>query len=148
MNEKKFRILIIHGPNLNMLGVREPQIYGMNTLKQINEQIGTFAQLNGVEVDFFQSNQEGALIDAIQGSLGVYEGIVINPAAYTHYSIAIRDAIASVDVPAVEVHLSDISQREAFRQISVIKDVCLCQISGKGVNSYTEGIKILLEGKK
>ncbi|MEG1583428.1 MAG: type II 3-dehydroquinate dehydratase [Anaerovorax sp.] len=148
MDEKKVHILVIHGPNLNMLGVREPEIYGTRTLNQINGEIVANDKVKGADVVFFQSNYEGAIIETIQGALGIYDGIVINPAAYTHYSIAIRDAIAGVGIPTVEVHLSCINEREAFRRISVIKDVCICQISGKGVQSYIEGIEVLLEGKK
>lgn len=147
MESKKMKILIINGPNLNLLGIREPQIYGMQSLNELNEVIIAFAELNHVAVDFIQSNHEGEIIDVIQGAMGAYDGIVINPAAYTHYSIAIRDAISSVGIPTIEVHLSDVNEREAFRKISMMKDVCLCQISGKGVQSYIEGIEVLIKGK-
>lgn len=137
------KILVIHGPNINLLGVREPDIYGVLTMEEINRQIGLEAEKYGVEIDFFQSNHEGAIVDRIQECMGTVDGIVMNPAAYTHYSIAIRDAVAAVKVPTVEVHLSEIQSREEFRHISVIKDVCVLQIAGKGVNSYLEGLRYL-----
>ncbi len=137
-------ILIINGPNLNMLGVREPSIYGVMSLEEMYEQITVEVDDLAVELDFVQSNHEGDIIDEIQAAMydGV-DGIVINAGAYTHYSYAIRDAIASVSIPCVEVHLSDIQKREEFRKISVIKEVCVAQISGKGYMSYVEGIRLL-----
>lgn len=142
------KIQVINGPNLNMLGVREPGVYGSLTLAQINDKIKEEADLHGIQVAFFQSNHEGAIIDEIHACFEKVDGIIINPGAYTHYSIAIRDAIASVCIPTIEVHLSDIQQREEFRKVSVIKDVCIEQISGKGVNSYIEGVRFFIEREK
>ncbi|MBE7022823.1 MAG: type II 3-dehydroquinate dehydratase [Ruminococcaceae bacterium] len=130
------KIFVIHGPNLNMLGIREPAVYGTMTLDEINTSLQELAGKLDVELDFFQSNSEGALIDKIQSAYGTADGIIINPGAYTHYSYAIRDAISSVSLPAIEVHLSDIHSREEFRRISVIKPVCKAQISGLGKDSY------------
>ena len=137
--------MILHGPNLNLLGEREPEIYGTLTLEELNAEIERFAARRGVEVRIYQSNHEGELIDLIHGHRRWAEGLVINPGALTHYSYALRDAIAAVGLPAVEVHLSDIHSREPFRRRSVIKDVCLGQIAGRGLGSYLEGIELLLE---
>lgn len=142
------KIQVINGPNLNMLGIREPGVYGNLTLAQVNDKIKEEADFYGVQVAFFQSNHEGDIIDRIHDCFGKVDGIIINPGAYTHYSIAIRDAISSVCIPTVEVHLSDIHQREEFRKHSVLKDVCIEQISGKGVNSYIEGLRIFVEREK
>jgi len=143
------RILILHGPNLNLLGEREPEIYGRLTLEELNREIERFAAQRGLEVRIYQSNHEGELIDLIHEHRHWAEGLVINPGALTHYSYALRDAIAAVGLPAVEVHLSDIRRREPFRRRSVIKDVCLGQIAGKGLGSYLEGIELLLrEGRR
>lgn len=139
------KIQIINGPNLNMLGIREPEIYGTLTLDEINNKVLEFGRNLDLELLFFQSNHEGAIIDKIQECLGKVDGIVINPGAYTHYSIAIRDAIAAVGIPTIEVHLSDINSREDFRKISVMKSVCIKQIWGKGVNSYIEAIEYLIK---
>lgn len=147
------KILVLNGPNLNLLGQREPDIYGSLTLEELNRQLALYgAELNEkrdsraekIELFFYQSNHEGILVDTIQGAFGTYGGIVYNPAAHTHYSIALRDAIASVTVPVVEVHLSDISLREGFRAISVIADACIGQFKGKGVDSYKDGIDLLV----
>lgn len=138
------RILVLHGPNLNLLGERDPKIYGSQSLEELNRQIEAHARRLGVEVEFFQSNHEGALIDRLHGARRRVDGIVINPGALTHYSYALRDAIEAVGLPAVEVHLSDIHARELFRQTSVIAPVCLAQISGKGAQSYVEGLERLL----
>jgi 3-dehydroquinate dehydratase-2 len=138
------KIKVINGPNLNMLGIREPEIYGTMTLDQINNYIYEKTKRENLEIHFFQSNHEGLIIDEIQQCLGQYDGIIINPAAYTHYSIAISDAIAAVNIPTVEVHLSDISSREDFRKKSVIKGACKTQIYGKGPDSYVEAIAYLL----
>ncbi len=138
------KVLIIHGPNLNLLGTREPEIYGSDTLDDINRYVAEALAPFRLELDFFQSNHEGAIIDRLHAAAGAYDGVVINPAAYTHYSIAIRDAIAGIDLPVVEVHLSDIHKREAFRRVSVIRDVCYMQISGFGKDSYIFGVEALV----
>ena len=130
------KLLVINGPNLNMLGLREPGVYGNDTLESINKEILSKAKEKGIEVNFFQSNIEGEIINKIHSAVGVYDGIIINPGAYTHYSIAIRDAIASVNVPAVEVHLSNIHKREQFRHTSVTAPVCMGQITGFGKKGY------------
>lgn len=132
----KRNILVLHGPNLNMLGKREPEIYGTMTLKDIDSQICERAKELGVHVDSMQTNHEGVMVDAIQQSIGKYQCIIINPAAFTHYSIAVRDAIAAVAVPAIEVHLSNIYRREDFRHTSVTAPVCYGQISGLGAEGY------------
>jgi 3-dehydroquinate dehydratase-2 len=138
------RILFIHGPNLNLLGEREPEIYGRLSLREVNEQISAFAKQCQVEPLFFQSNHEGEIIDFLHAHRRDAVGLVINPGALTHYSYALRDAIAAVQLPAVEAHLSDIHRREAFRKISVIREVCLTQISGLGVESYRRGLEVVL----
>ena len=138
------RVLVLHGPNLNLVGERDPKIYGSQTLAELNEFIREHAHRMGVEVEFFQSNHEGALIDRIHEARRRVDGIVINPGALTHYSYALRDAIEAVGLPAVEVHLSDIHAREPFRRVSVIAPVCLAQIRGKGAQSYVEGLERLL----
>jgi 3-dehydroquinate dehydratase II len=142
------KILVIHGPNLNLLGEREPEIYGSMTLGQLNSELKQFGARNKLKLRFFQSNSEGDLIDFIHANRKWAQGIVINPGAYTHYSYAIRDAIASVQTPAVEVHLSNIKKRETFRRKSVIKDVCVKQISGHGWKSYLKGLEFLLHHLK
>ncbi len=139
------KIFVIHGPNLNMLGIREPEVYGTLTLNDINEALLELSQKLDVSLDFFQSNSEGALIDKIQSAYGVADGIIINPAAYTHYSYAIRDALAAACLPVIEVHLSDIHKREEFRRISVTKPVCKAQISGLGKDSYLLALKEMVE---
>lgn len=139
------KILVIHGPNLNLLGEREPEIYGSLTLEQINAQIQQFARQHQVEVMIFQSNHEGEIIDLIHEYRKWAQGIVINPAALTHYSYALRDAISAVNLPTVEVHLSDIHKREEFRRHSVIAPVCIEQITGLGSKSYLRGIKVILK---
>ena len=137
--------LLLNGPNLNMLGIREPDVYGTQTLASIEERVCAYAAERGAHVDCFQSNHEGVLIDTIHAAMGTYDGIVYNPGAHTHYSYALRDAVASIDVPVVEVHLSDIDAREEFRRVSVIAPVCVAQVKGLGVESYLRGIDILLE---
>ncbi len=139
-------ILVINGPNMNLLGVREPGIYGDQSLEEINARILQETEELPVEVDFFQSNHEGDIIDEIQAAYynGV-DGIVINAGAYTHYSYAIRDAVASVDIPFVEVHLSDTNTREDFRKVSVMRDVCIGLFMGQGYKSYVQAIALLAE---
>ncbi len=140
------RILIVNGPNLNMLGVREPAIYGKQSYRDLVREIRRHAKTAGVAVAFFQSNHEGALIDAIQRRYRRFDGIVINPGALTHYSYALRDCIKAVGLPTVEVHLSDIEAREAFRKLSVTADVCVKQICGKGFAGYLEAVDELKKG--
>ncbi|MBN2412146.1 type II 3-dehydroquinate dehydratase [candidate division KSB1 bacterium] len=138
------KILIIHGPNLNLLGEREPDIYGRLTLDDVNQRITELAAEKKIKIKIIQSNHEGRLIDFLHENRKWADGIVINPGAFTHYSYALRDAITGIQLPAVEVHLSDIYKREDFRKISVTKEVCIQQISGKGLNSYIEGLQYLL----
>jgi len=139
------KILVINGPNLNMLGKREPKIYGERTLDDLREIVKSYAEKIEVKVDFFQSNFEGAIIDKLHAADEYYDGIIINPAAFTHYSFAILDALRSISIPAVEVHISDISKRESFRQKSVTEDGCIGQISGYGFDGYTMAMDRLIE---
>ncbi len=139
------RVAVIHGPNLNMLGKREVGIYGGKTMENINDEVAAEADRLKVDVEFFQSNSEGALIDFIHGCVGRVDGIVLNAGAYTHYSSALRDAIAAVNIPTAEVHISNIHKREDFRHVSVIAPVCVGQISGFGSHSYVLGLRALLE---
>ena len=147
-NNQIKNILVIQGPNLNFLGIREPEVYGKMTLDDLNNEIEQYAQKKNMDVRFFQSNHEGVLIDFIHDNRTWADGIVINPGALTHYSYALRDAIAGVGIPTVEVHLSDIHKREDFRKISVIQPVCIKQISGLGKESYFRGIDVLDEQGK
>ncbi len=139
------KLLVLHGPNLNMLGVREPEVYGRDTLEDINRSLESAAADQGVELRIRQSNHEGVLVDEIQEALGRAEGILINPGAYTHTSIALRDAIVAVGLPVVEVHLSDIHAREHFRRHSYIEPVALTQICGHGSRSYLLGLEALVD---
>lgn len=138
---KKKKILIIHGPNLNLLGIREKGVYGETTLDQVNYEIRRFAKEEGIDIDILQSNHEGELVEAIHKARDSFDAIVINPAAYTHTSIAIRDAIAAIDIPTIEVHISNIYKRESFRRHSFISEVAVGQVSGFGADSYLLGIK-------
>lgn len=140
------RYLLLHGPNLNMLGTREPEVYGRTTLADLERRVIEHAEKAGVHIDCFQSNHEGVLADRIHAAQGVYDGIVYNPGAHTHYSYAIRDAIGSVDVPVVEVHISDVDAREPFRAVSVVAPACVAQIKGKGIDGYLEAVEGLLGG--
>ena len=139
------KILIIHGPNLNMLGKRETGVYGTATLDEINEAVRGIAEELCVEVTIFQSNSEGAIIDKIQDAAGRYDAVVINPGGYTHTSVAIRDAVAAASVPTVEVHMSNVYSREEFRHYSYISPVAVGQIAGFGINSYLLGLRAAVE---
>ena len=138
------KILVINGPNINMLGKREPDIYGRKDYEALEKSIKEHAQKKGAQADFYQSNIEGEIVDRIQAAVGEYDGIVINPAAYTHYSIAILDALKAVDVPAVEVHISHIAQRDEFRHKSVTAAGCIGQIAGFGFDSYLLAVDALM----
>ena len=141
------KILVINGPNINLLGLREPEIYGSKNYTALVEFIQAICADAGVEAECVQSNHEGALVDAIQEAYGRFDGIVINPAAYTHTSIAILDALKAVGIPAVEVHLTDIKEREAFRQVSYVAEACEKTIAGKGFEGYAEAIRYLAKRK-
>tara|TARA_Y100000996_G_C22033910_1_gene442063 strand:+ start:50 stop:487 length:438 start_codon:yes stop_codon:yes gene_type:complete len=137
-------ILIVNGPNLNLLGKREPNIYGVDTLGDIENWINDELSVRDIRLQWYQSNHEGKIIDRLHRAMqDKNDGIIINPGAYTHYSYAIRDAIAAISIPTIEVHLSDIKSREKFRQTSVIQDVCLEKISGLGKNGYLEAVNVL-----
>ena len=139
------KILVINGPNINMLGIREPNIYGKESYAKLLAKITKHAEERGVELKTVQSNHEGVLVDEIQKAYKRFDGIVINPAAYTHTSIAILDALKAVGIPAVEVHISDVSKREDFRQISYVREACIATISGHGTDGYLEAIDLLIE---
>lgn len=141
------KIFVINGPNLNLLGLREPEIYGKEGYTSLCEKIKNYAEKLNIEVEFFQSNHEGDLVDYIQSAYNNADGIVINPGAYTHTSIAILDAAKAVSVPMVEVHISDVSAREDFRQISYIRAACIATVSGEGTNGYLKAIDILLANR-
>lgn len=140
------KILVINGPNLNMLGIREPSHYGRETYADLVEKIQKYCNKKGVDVTLFQSNHEGDLVDEIQKAYGEIDGIVINPGAYTHTSIAILDAVKSVNIPTVEVHISKVEEREEFRQISYVRLACVKTITGHGTDGYLEAIDFLLGG--
>ncbi len=138
------KILVLNGPNINMLGIREPQIYGNRTYSDLLETIKAYCNSKNIEVEFFQSNHEGALVDKIQEAyFEKFDGIVINPAGYTHTSVAIADALKGVDIPFVEVHISKVDEREDFRKISFVRNYALATVSGKGFDGYIEAIKML-----
>ena len=139
------KLLIINGPNINMLGIREPAVYGKNTYQDLLALIELVAAQENIKIDHFQSNHEGAIVDTIQSAFGNYDGIVINPAAYTHTSIAILDALKAVSIPAVEVHISDVDAREPFRQISYPGLYCEKTIKGQGIDGYRQAILYLKE---
>ena len=144
------KILVINGPNLNFLGKREPDIYGNNTLDDINAILEKEASAlsKDLKLDFYQSNSEGEIVSKIQDAFGTYDGIIINPAAYTHTSVAIRDALLSTGIPAVEVHISNIFKREEFRQKSYVSGVSVGVVSGFGINSYVLGLRGIFESLK
>ncbi len=139
------KLFVLNGPNLNMLGIREPAIYGAQTYQDLEVYVKNVCQREGIEVEVYQSNHEGVLVDIIQSAYGKADGIVINPAAYTHTSVAILDALKAVALPAVEVHLSDVSQRESFRHISYPAMACMEQIKGLGFQGYEQAILLLKE---
>ena len=142
------KIMVINGPNLNMLGIREPAHYGRETYADLVAKIENHANKHGVEVTCLQSNHEGDLVDFIQSAYGKYDGIVINPGAYTHTSIAILDAAKSVSLPTVEVHISKVEEREDFRQVSYIRAACIATITGHGTDGYLEAMDLLIEKGK
>lgn len=142
------KILVINGPNINMLGIREPEVYGKENFASLCKTVEDYAAEKGIEVKLYQSNHEGCLVDEIQGSYGAFDGIVINPGAYTHTSIAILDAVKAVALPTVEVHISDVSAREDFRQISFIRSACIGTITGQGIKGYTLAIDMLINHLK
>lgn len=142
------KILVLNGPNLNMLGIREPDIYGRVTYDALIEKIESFCKANSLYVECRQSNHEGTLVDWIQEAYQKFDGIVINPGAYTHTSVALLDALKAVAIPAVEVHISDVDKREDFRKISYIRAACIATISGHGLDGYLEAIKLLSDGEK
>ncbi len=141
------KILVINGPNINMLGIREPEHYGKETYADLAAKIEKHCALKGIDVKIYQSNHEGDLVDEIQKAYGNADGIVINPGAYTHTSIAILDAVKSVNIPTVEVHISKVEEREDFRQISFVRLACVKTITGHGTDGYIEAIDYLTEGK-
>lgn len=138
------KILIVNGPNINLLGIREPEIYGRQTYAELVRLIETRAAEMGVEVAIVQSNHEGAIVDAIQGAYGHFDGIVINPAAYTHTSVAILDAVKAVGIPTVEVHITDPDQREDFRRVSYVRSACIATVKGKGFQGYIDAMELIL----
>ena len=142
------KILVMNGPNINMLGIREPDIYGSENYKSLCEMVENYAAEHGIEVEIYQSNHEGDLVDKIQESYGKVDGIVINPGAYTHTSIALLDAVKAVNIPTVEVHISDVSKREDFRQISYVRKACVATIMGHGIHGYVEAIEFLTSSSK
>lgn len=142
------KLLVLNGPNLNMLGIREPEIYGKETYDDLCRMVKEHAEKRGVEVSLYQSNHEGDLIDRIQMAYGEIDGIVFNPGGYTHTSVALPDAVKAVGIPTVEVHISDVSSREDFRQVSYIRLACVATIAGHGLNGYLEAMDLLIGGTK
>ena len=142
------KLLVINGPNLNMLGVREPAVYGKGTYDDLCRTVKEHAEKRGVDVALYQSNHEGDLIDRIQRAYGNTDGIVINPGGYTHTSVALLDAVKAVGIPTVEVHISDVSKREDFRQVSYIRAACIATIAGHGFDGYLEAMDLLIGGGK
>ncbi len=140
------KILLMNGPNLNMLGIREPGVYGNNTLAELERQVIEYGAAHDCEVECFQSNHEGDLVEKIHATHGACDGIIYNPGAHTHYSYALRDALGSVSTPCVEVHISDVDAREPFRRISVIAPACVAQVKGRGFAGYCDALDTLLEG--
>ena len=138
------KIFILNGPNLNLLGEREPEVYGTLTLKQICTELTNYAK-EGVQLDFFQSNHEGALINVLHEARHTHDAVIFNPAAFTHYSYALRDAIAAIAIPVVEVHLSNPDRREDFRAINVVREVCAAHFQGEGLQSYRDALDYLLK---
>ena len=144
MIESTYLILLVHGPNLNLLGERNPEVYGNTSLAEIESNVLNEAKKRGAEIKTFQSNHEGEIIDVLHDERHWANGILINAGAYSHYSYAIRDAIEAINIPTIEIHLSNIQTRETFRKKSVLSSVCLDTVSGLGKNSYLEGLKILI----
>lgn len=142
------KLLILNGPNINLLGLREPTIYGMESYNDLCIKVCEHAEKRGVEVELYQSNHEGDLVDAIQNAYGKVDGIVFNPAAYTHTSVALLDALKAVGIPTVEVHISDVSCREDFRQVSYVRAACIATIAGHGINGYLEAMDLLIGENK
>lgn len=143
---KPMRLLLMNGPNLNMLGIREPGVYGSRNLASIEAEARQFAYAHGASIDCFQSNHEGELVEKIHSAHTAYDAVVYNPGAHTHYSYAIRDAIGSIDTPVIEVHISDVDSREPFRAISVVAPACVAQVKGFGTDSYLVGLALALDG--
>lgn len=141
------KLLVLNGPNLQLLGLREPDIYGKKTLSDLEAEIKEYCRARQIEVDCYQSNHEGDLVDKIGDAYGVYDGIILNPAAYTHTSIAIADAVKAVMIPTVEVHLSDVMHREDFRKLSYVRENCIKTIAGKGFAGYLEAVDTLAENR-
>ena len=139
------KILVLNGPNINMLGIREPQIYGAQNFATLQNRVREHADARGIAIELYQSNHEGDLVDKIQAAYGDADGIVINPGAYTHTSIALLDAVKAVSIPTVEVHISDVSKREEFRQISYIRLACVKTIAGRGIDGYLEAMDYLID---
>ena len=139
------KILVLNGPNINMLGIREPDIYGRESYATLLAMIRAHCDARGIQVDCYQSNHEGDLVDQIQAAYGVYDGIVINPAAYTHTSVALLDAVKAVSIPTVEVHISDVDNRDPFRRVSYIRAACVAMISGRGLQGYLDAIDLLAD---